>query len=162
MNIKAITVLAVAASGLAWNVAQADTIAPETVAYTEFGALEASLTGKPGDPEAGLQVVTDRGLGNCVACHKIAQLADVPFQGEVGPELTWTGEIRTQAELRGIVANAKQMFPGSVMPAFYKTSGFIRPGNGYTGKAAEGELEPILSAQQVEDVVAFLMTLKEE
>ena len=47
------------------------------------------------------------------------------------------------------------------MPAFYKTEGFNRPGDGYTGNAAEGAIEPILTAQQVEDVVAFLLTLKE-
>ena len=53
------------------------------------------------------------------------------------------------------------MFDGTVMPAFYKTTGYIRPGNAYTGKAAEGELPPILDAQQVEDVLAYLLTLKE-
>ncbi|MFN4171303.1 MAG: sulfur oxidation c-type cytochrome SoxX, partial [Pseudorhodobacter sp.] len=47
------------------------------------------------------------------------------------------------------------------MPAFYKSGPYVRPGNGYTGKAAEGALPPILSAQQVEDIVAYLMTLKE-
>ena len=52
-------------------------------------------------------------------------------------------------------------FEGSFMPAFYKTEGFIRPGAAYSGKAPEGDLPPILSAQQIEDVVAFLMTLKE-
>ena len=48
-----------------------------------------------------------------------------------------------------------------MMPSFYKTAGYIRPGNAFTGKAAEGPLEPLLTAQQVEDVVAYLMTLKE-
>ena len=48
------------------------------------------------------------------------------------------------------------------MPAFYKTEGFVRPGNGFTGKAAEGALDPLLTAQEIEDVVAYLMTLKEE
>ena len=61
----------------------------------------------------------------------------------------------------GIVANPKMTFEGTVMPAFYKTSGFTRPGDGYTGKAAQGEIEPILSAQEIEDVVAFLMTLQD-
>ena len=53
------------------------------------------------------------------------------------------------------------MFPETMMPSFYKTEGFIRIGNGFTGKAAEGDVPPLLTAQQVEDVVAFLMTLKE-
>jgi L-cysteine S-thiosulfotransferase len=64
-------------------------------------------------------------------------------------------------ELRGIVANAKMTFDGSFMPAFYKTEGFVRPGGGYTGKAPEGDLPPILTGQQIEDVVAYLLTLKE-
>ena len=75
--------------------------------------------------------------------------------------LDGVGSRWNEAELRGIVANAKLMYEGTIMPAFYKVDGFTRPGNGYTGKAAE-TLEPILSAQQIEDVVAFLMTLKDE
>jgi sulfur-oxidizing protein SoxX len=52
------------------------------------------------------------------------------------------------------------MFEGSMMPSFYKVDGFIRPGDDYTGDAAK-EIKPILTAQQIEDVVAFLATLKE-
>ena len=87
----------------------------------------------------------------------------MPFHGEVGPTLDGTGSRWSQAELRGLIANAKMTFDGTVMPAFYKTSGYIRPGNAFTGKAAETpELPPLLTAQEVEDVVAFLMTLKDE
>jgi L-cysteine S-thiosulfotransferase len=67
----------------------------------------------------------------------------------------------SESELRGIVANAKMTFDGSFMPAFYKTEGFVRPGDAYTGKAPEGALPPILTGQQIEDVVAYLLTLKE-
>ena len=52
-------------------------------------------------------------------------------------------------------------FDGTFMPAFYKVDGFIRPGDAYTGKAGTEPLPPILDAQQIEDVVAFLMTLKD-
>ncbi len=65
-----------------------------------------------------------------------------------------------KSELRGIVSNAKMMFDGTIMPSFYKTKGYIRPGDAFTGKAAEGELPPLLTAEQVEDVVAYLMTIK--
>lgn len=160
MRLTAITMAAMLAAGAAFAESHGAMVAPQDVAYSEYGEVEASLTGKPGNPEEGLKIVTSRSLGNCVACHQIAQLPDVPFQGEVGPELTWSGE-RSEAELRGIVANAKIMFPDTVMPAFYKVDGFIRPGDGYTGKAAPETIEPVLSAQQIEDVVAFLMTLKE-
>jgi len=60
------------------------------------------------------------------------------------------------------VANAKLMFEDSLMPSFYKTEGFIRLGDAYTGNAHPGNAEPLLTAQQIEDVVAFLMTLKDE
>ena len=141
-------------------VAWAET-APGDVAYGEYGEIEASLTGVPGDPEAGLQIMVTRGKGNCIACHEVTALAEYPFHGEVGPTLDGIGEYRTAAELRGIVANAKMTYEGTIMPAFYRTSGFTRPGNAFTGKAAEGELAPLLTAQEIEDVVAYLLTLKD-
>lgn len=134
--------------------------APKNVVYTE-GAIEASLTGTPGDPQEGVKVMTTNSLGNCVACHQIAALPDVQFPGTIAPPLDGAADRWSEAQLRGIVANAKNTFPDSFMPAFYKTEGFIRPGDAYTGKAPEGELPPILTAQQIEDVVAFLLTLKE-
>ena len=150
-----------AAVALVAGSAFAETVAPADVAFDEYGVIEASLSGMPGDAESGAKIMTSRGLGNCVACHAVTALSHAPFHGEVGPTLDGIGGYRSEAELRGIVANAKMTFEGTVMPAFYKTSGFIRPGNGYTGKAAEGEIAPILSAQQIEDVVAFLLTLQD-
>ncbi len=135
-------------------------IGPTAVAY-EDGAVAESLTGGPGDPAAGREIVGDKSRGNCVACHEVTDLADVPFHGEIGPPLDGTGDRWSEAELRGIVANAKLTFEDSMMPSFYKTEGFIRPGNAYTGKAADDTFGPILSAQQIEDVVAYLKTLKE-
>ena len=140
----------------------AEPVAPDAVVYDEYGAVNESLSGAPGDPVAGAKIMVNRGMGNCVACHAVTALKDAPFHGEVGPSLDGVGGFRTAEELRGIVANAKMTFEGTVMPAFYKTSGFIRVGDGYTGKAAKPEdVMPILSAQQIEDVVAFLMTLKD-
>jgi sulfur-oxidizing protein SoxX len=74
--------------------------------------------------------------------------------------LDGAGERWSEAELRGIVANAKMMFPDSMMPSFYKVDGFTRPGNAYTGEAADDSFGPLLTAQQIEDVVAYLATLK--
>ncbi|MGC1495337.1 MAG: sulfur oxidation c-type cytochrome SoxX [Sulfitobacter sp.] len=150
---------AVAVSVIA-SAAFAEEVKPTAVAFTE-GAVEQSLSGTPGDAANGRIIVGDKGQGNCVACHEVADLADVPFQGEIGPMLDGAGDRWTEAELRGIVANAKMMFEDSVMPSFYKTEGFIRPGNAYTGDAADDTFGPLLSAQQIEDVVAYLATLKE-
>jgi len=150
----------VASVGFAAAAHAADVI-PGDVAYDDYGAVEQSLTGTPGNPEEGAKIVGSKKLGNCIACHQISALPDVPWQGEIGPMLDGAGDRWTEAELRGIVANAKMMFEGTMMPAFYKDSGYIRPGKAYTGKAADDTLEPILAAQQIEDVVAYLATLKE-
>jgi len=149
--------LVIGAAALA-SAAMAET-APSDVAFTD-GAVQQSLTGAPGDPAKGRAVMADRGAGNCVACHQIAAMADVPWQGEIGPALDGAGGRWDEAQLRGIVANAKMMFEGTMMPSFYRVDGFIRPGDEYTGNAAK-TVTPILTAAQVEDVVAYLMTLKE-
>lgn len=131
------------------------------VTFDEYGSVAASLTGQPGDPAAGKAIMVNRGKGNCIACHETTALKDSPFHGEVGPMLDGVGDRWTEAELRGLIVNAKKTFEGTIMPAFYKTSGFIRPGDSYTGKAGAEPLPPILTAQEVEDVVAYLLTLKE-
>ena len=140
--------------------AYAEEVSPTAVSFNE-GSVEQSLSGAAGDATNGRQIVGDKKQGNCVACHQVSDLADVPFQGEIGPPLDGAGERWSEAELRGIVANAKMMFEDSMMQSFYKTEGFIRPGNGYTGEAADDTFGPILTAQQIEDVVAYLGTLKE-
>lgn len=143
------------------GIAAAAEIAPTKVVYTD-GAVAESLSGMPGDVEAGRKVMTTRGLGNCIACHEVTELKATPFHGEVGPTLDGAGDRWTKAELRGITANSKMTFEDSMMPSFYKVSGYIRPGDGFSGKAAKtAELPPLLTAQQIEDVVAYLLTLKE-
>ena len=133
--------------------------APSSVAF-EAGSVAQSLTGQPGDPESGKTIMSTNALGNCVACHQVSAMPEVDFQGNVGPSLDGVASRYDEAHLRGLVINAKQTFETTIMPAFYKNEGYIRPGDGYTGKAPEGPLDPILNAQQIEDVVAYLLTLK--
>ena len=154
------TVFTAIAAGLFATTAIAEEILPTAVMFAD-GAVEQSLSGTAGDAANGRKIVGDKKQGNCVACHEVSDLADVPFQGEIGPPLDGAGGRWEVAELRGIVANAKKMFEGSMMPSFYRTDGFIRPGKAYTGKAADDTFGPLLTAQQVEDVVAYLATLKE-
>ncbi len=151
-----------AAAVLTAGAAQAGPVAPGDVQYGEYGEVTESLTGVPGDPENGANVMKNKGIGNCIACHQVTALNDAPFHGEIGPPLDGVADRWGEAELRGILADAKMTFPDSMMPSYYKVEGFVRPGNAYTGKAAEGELDPLLTAQQIEDVVAFLSTLKYE
>jgi sulfur-oxidizing protein SoxX len=140
--------------------ATAGDITPTEVKF-EDGSIEQSLSGVPGDAANGRLIVGDKGAGNCVACHQVTDLSDVPFQGDIGPMLDGAGDRWSEAELRGIVSNAKIMFADSMMPSFYKTEGFIRPGNEYSGEAPDETFGPLLTAQQIEDVVAYLATLKE-
>lgn len=147
-----------ALSGATW----AEMVAPADVKFDEYGAVAMSLTGKAGNAEEGASVVGNKSKGNCVACHVVSALADIPFQGEIGPALDGAGDRWSEAELRGILTNSKMTFEGTMMPAYYKVDGFVRPGKAYTGKAPDGPLDPLLSAEQIEDVVAFLMTLKED
>ncbi|WP_299747647.1 sulfur oxidation c-type cytochrome SoxX [uncultured Tateyamaria sp.] len=149
------------AAALTASVVSAEAVKPTAVVF-EDGAIASSLSGTPGDAANGA-ILMNKGSGNCIACHSVEALSDLPFHGEVGPPLDGVADRWNEAELRGIVADAKMMFDGTVMPSFYKTNGFIRLGDAYTGKAhGEGEVRPLLTAQEIEDVVAFLVTLKFE
>ena len=134
--------------------ALADVVAPGDVVFGTYGEVEVSLTGVPGDSAAGREAVMNRGLGNCLACHENSEMADQPFHGEVGPMLDGVGDRWSEADLRGIIVNSKNIFPDTIMPAFYVNEGFINVREDLAGQT-------ILTAQQVEDVVAYLMTLQD-
>ncbi len=157
MKISVITAITV---GVLASGAYAQEVLPTAVSFND-GSVEQSLTGVAGDPANGRIIIGDNGQGNCVACHVVTEMSDVPFQGNIGPALDGAGTRWSEAQLRGLVVNAKLTFVDSMMPSFYRTEGYIRPGNEYTGKAADETFGPLLSAQQIEDVVAYLATLKE-
>jgi sulfur-oxidizing protein SoxX len=129
-------------------------VMPANVVFND-GAIGVTLTVQAGDPAAGRKVFMNRKQGNCLACHANEDMSDQSFHGEVGPALDGVADRWEAAELRGIVVNSKMMFEGTIMPAFYKDGGFERNLKKFQGKS-------ILNAQQVEDVVAYLLTLKEE
>ncbi|MDJ1018188.1 MAG: sulfur oxidation c-type cytochrome SoxX [Paracoccaceae bacterium] len=155
-----VTLTALATLALA-GAALAEPVAPMDVVY-EDGAIAGSLTGMAGDPDNGAKLM-NKGAGNCIACHQVTALETLPFHGEIGPSLDGVSERWSVAEIRGIVANAKEMFPETMMPSFYRDTGFIRPGKAYTGKGIDpAELTPLLTAQEIEDLVSYLITLKYE
>ena len=156
MKLATLTLAATLATGAAF----AAEVAPGDVQFDEYGAVAESLTGQPGNPEEGAKVMANKGIGNCIACHEVTALNDAPFHGNVGPSLDGVGDRWNEAELRGILVNAKKTYDGTVMPSYYRVDGFTRPGNAYTGKAADDSFGPLLTAQQIEDVIAFLGTLE--
>ena len=134
-------------------VANAET-APGDV-EVEDGVISASLTGQAGDPAEGRKTFADRKLGNCLACHAVSDQSEQLFHGDVGPELNGVADRWSPEELRAIVVNSKAVFSeDTIMPGFYSLN---------VGKDVRKDLvgKTILSAQQVEDVVAYLATLKE-
>jgi sulfur-oxidizing protein SoxX len=115
-------------------------------------AIPEPLTDQPGDPERGRHVVLEREGGDCSICHAMP-LPQRQFHGTVGPPLDGIGSRYTAGELRLRLVDPKVFNPETIMPAYYKVEGLHRVLERYRG-------EPILTAQQVEDVVAYLLTLK--
>jgi sulfur-oxidizing protein SoxX len=105
-----------------------------------------------GDPTRGRALVLARESANCVLCHAVPD-PSLRFSGTLGPSLDGVGRRLTLAQLRLRVADNLRVNPASVMPSYYKTDGLDRVSTAYAGK-------PILSAQEVEDVVAYLGTLQ--
>ena len=143
----------VAIAGFATSAFAAE-VEPKAVSF-EGGSVAAPLTETPGDPAEGRKVFASRKLGNCLACHVNTEMSDQQFHGEVGPPVDGAADRWSVEELRGIVTNAKQTFTDeTVMPGFYTLE---------VGKNVRKDLigVTILTAQQVEDVVAYLATLKE-
>ncbi len=133
--------------------AAAQTIAPADVVITSDLTVETPLTSDEPDAFRGLNVFIDRKLGNCVACHSNFDVAAMQFLGEIGPNLDWIGDSYSPAQFRAILVDSKQIFgPGAVMPAFYTTREGYRTLDAFKGKT-------ILTAQQIEDVVAYLSSL---
>lgn len=153
MQAGKIIVVAATLSMLAGTAWAAD-VAPDDVKFAD-NAVSQSLTGAPGDTAEGAKILVDRRLGNCLACHQVSALSKELFHGTVGPSLDGAGSRWTPEELRAIVTDSKQVFgPETVMPGFYSLHVGVRVGKDFVGKT-------MLSAAQVEDVVAYLATLKE-
>src|SRR5579871_195164 len=115
-------------------------------------AIPASLTGAPGDPVRGKAIVASRQTGLCLLCHS-APLPEEKFQGTIGPDLKGVASRNTEGELRLRIVDPRRLNPDTIMPAYYRVDGLIRVAPAFRGKT-------VLTAEQIEDVVAFLMTLK--
>jgi len=116
-------------------------------------AIPQSLTGAKGDPARGRAIVANRQVGLCLLCHS-GPFPDERFQGNLAPDLRGAGARWSEGQLRLRIVDSSRINPASIMPAYHRTEGLVRVGPAWRGK-------PILTAEQIEDVVAFLMTLRD-
>lgn len=153
-NINKTAVIGIAAAmALTLSVAKADVVKPEDVKFDE-NIVSASLTGVAGNATKGKKWFSNRKLGNCLACHANSAMSGEPFHGEVGPTLDDVAARYSAPELRGILVNSKlALHEDTIMPGFYRVDFGSRIKKKFKGKT-------ILSAQQVEDILAYLQTLK--
>jgi sulfur-oxidizing protein SoxX len=122
--------------------------------YTVVGySIPRSLTGAPGDDERGRAIVGDRRVGLCVLCHSVPNTPE-RVQGDLAPSLAGAGRRWTQGQLRLRLVDGRRLNPATMMPSYYVIDDLTKVGQAWRGK-------PILTAEQIEDVVAYLATLKE-
>lgn len=116
-------------------------------------AIPLSLTGQPGDAERGRAIVADRQKGLCILCHS-GPFPLERFQGDLAPDLRGSGSRWSEGQLRLRIVDAARLNPGTIMPAYYKIDGLTRVAAPWRGK-------PVLTAAEIEDVVAFLASLRD-
>lgn len=146
---RAATLAAVLAASLSMATAK-EGLRPFTVVGD---AIPASLTGAKGDPERGRAIVTNRHVGLCLLCHS-GPFPEERMQGTLAPDLRGAGARWSEGQLRLRIVDARRLNPDTIMPPYYRTAGLNRVASNFRGK-------PVLTAEQIEDVVAFLATLRE-
>ena len=129
--------------------AKAQALVPYAIAGD--GILQ-SLTGAPGDAARGRALVLDRST-TCILCHS-GPFPETRFQGDLAPDLRGTANRWSASQLRLRLVDASRFNPQTIMPSYYRINGLARVGRNFAGK-------PILSAGQIEDIVAFLATLRD-
>jgi sulfur-oxidizing protein SoxX len=115
--------------------------------------IPASLTGSSGDPVRGREIVVNRQVGLCLLCHS-GPFPEQKFQGTMAPDLKGAGARSSEGQLRLRIVDASRIKPDTIMPPYYRADGLERVAPSFQGK-------PILTAEQIEDVIAFLLTLRE-
>lgn len=116
-------------------------------------AIPDSLTGKPGDSGRGRAIVANRQVGLCLLCHT-GPFPEERFQGSLAPDLGGVGSRWSEGQLRLRLVDSSRLKPDTIMPSYYRIDHLTRVGRAWQGK-------PVLSAEEIEDVIAFLMTLRD-
>jgi L-cysteine S-thiosulfotransferase len=116
-------------------------------------AIDRPLTARPGDAARGEALVADRRRSLCLLCHA-GPFPEPHAQGTLAPDLRGVGARLSEGQLRLRVVDMRRVNPASIMPSYYRIEGLRRVAAPWQGK-------PVLTAEEIEDVVAFLVTLKE-
>jgi L-cysteine S-thiosulfotransferase len=116
-------------------------------------AIPASLTGEKGDAARGRAIVTNRQVGLCLLCHS-GPFPEERLQGTIAPDLAGAGARWSEGQLRLRIVDSARVNADTIMPSYYRINGLARVAANFRGK-------PVLTAEQIEDVVAFLQTLRE-
>jgi len=122
---------------------------PATVPGVE---LTAALTAQPGDTVRGRAIVASRQSGLCLLCHS-GPFPEERFQGNLAPELSGIAQRLSGGELRARIVDARRLNPDTIMPPYFSTDGLARVAGSFAGQT-------LLTAQQIEDVIAYLQSLK--
>jgi sulfur-oxidizing protein SoxX len=115
-------------------------------------SMPTPLTDEPGNPARGLNVVRNAANASCLICHAMP-IPDEPDHGTIAPPLDGVGDRLSEGELRLRLVDPKLVNPETMMPSYYRTEGLHGVDSPYVGRT-------IYTAQEVEDVVAYLMTLR--
>jgi sulfur-oxidizing protein SoxX len=135
--------------------ASASGVRAELRSYAVVGdAIPDSLTGTKGDAARGRAIVGNRQVGLCLLCHT-GPFPEERFQGTLAPDLQGAGTRWSEGQLRLRIVDASRVNPDTIMPPYYRIENLARVAPAFTGK-------PILNAEQIEDVVAYLATLRDE
>ena len=127
--------------------------AQELRSYAVIGdAIPQSLTGTAGDVARGRALVVERS-STCILCHS-GPFPEQKFQGDLAPDLAGSGSRASEGQLRLRLVDASRLNAATIMPSYYRVNGLDRVGALWRGK-------PILSAEQIEDIVAYLVSLRE-
>ena len=145
------SVAALCWAALTWPLlAQAD---PAVVQGVESGVdWTVPLTTQPGDAVRGRAIVASRQSGLCLLCHS-GPFPEVRFQGNLAPELTGIAQRLSVSMLRARIADARRLNPETIMPPYFRTDGLARVAGSFAGQT-------LLNAQQIEDVITYLQSLK--
>ena len=130
----------------------ANVVAAQATLEVVGDGIPQPLSAQPGDAARGRAIVANRQVGLCLLCHA-APIAEERFQGTLAPDLAGAGTRSTVAQLRLRLADSRRVNPQSIMPAYFRADGLTRVGKNWQGKT-------VLGAQQIEDVIAYLVTLR--